>query len=88
MLDAPRSRQSALSVFKLSKFKYYLVDNICYLILSELIGGVQEESEGTGERVPRGNLRTDGCCIVGAKNGDSPVECTPQGTRRIAITFY
>ena len=45
MLDAPRSRKSAPSVFKLSKTKYYLVDNIYRLMSSQLIGRVQEESK-------------------------------------------
>ena len=72
MLDAPRSRESAPSAFKLSKTKYYLVDNIYCLMLSQLIGRVQEESERAGDRVPTGNSRTD-VAIVGQKIGDSPV---------------
>jgi hypothetical protein len=55
-----RSRKSAPSVFKLSKIKYYLVDNIYCFMLSQLIGRVQEESERAGEGFPTGNSRTDG----------------------------
>ena len=67
-LDAPRSQKSALSVFKLSKIKYYLEDNISCLMLSQLIGRVQEESERAENRAPTGNERKD-VAIVGQKNG-------------------
>jgi hypothetical protein len=65
MLDAPRSRKSALSVIKLSKTKYYLVDNIYCLMLSQLIGRVQEESERDGGRFRRVIANGRGHC--GAK---------------------
>jgi hypothetical protein len=66
---AARSQKSALSVFKLSKIKYYLVDNIYCFMLSQLIGRVQEESKRAGDRVPTDNSRTD-VAIVGQKIGD------------------
>jgi hypothetical protein len=56
MLDALGSRKKVRSVCsKLSKIKYYLLDNIQCLMLSQLIGRVQEESERAGDRVPTGD---------------------------------
>ena len=73
MLDALGSRKKVRSVCsKLSKIKYYLLDNIQCLMLSQLIGRVQEESERDGGRFRRVIANGRGHC--GAKKiGDSPV---------------
>ena len=64
----------APSVFKLSKIKYYLVDNIYCFMLSQLIGRVQEESKRAGvgpRRVIR--ERTDVALL-----GDGGFDCNGQ----------
>jgi len=36
------SGPGAVSAVRLSKIDYYLADNLCVIILSEMVGGIQE----------------------------------------------
>jgi hypothetical protein len=57
-----KSCQGDVSAVRLSKIVYYLVDNIYFIILSWVIGRVQEESGRTAEAFPNWNRRIGKLC--------------------------